>query len=263
MLENSNKKKTNLRKASFYLMTILIVIFVILVVSAAKWKTSLQIEYIEIDGARILPHQLLLSAVNVPMQSLLDTVDLYIIKNRLLKQPYISSVNVNRKYPDGLRIQISERKPIASIWNGQLFYIDTAGILLPVIESEISLDLPIITGISDLKPSAVGTKLSNKEIETAIKILQTSIVIDTSLYVLISEVNMNSGNDIIITTTEPAVSIILGREDYATKLFIFQSFWSNFLKSNDVKKVQHIDLRYRDQVVVKWINDIDNQQKMF
>ena len=258
MLENLNRKKLNLKRAGLYLMAILIIIFFTLVLVAGKWKTSLHVEYIEIDGARILPHHLLLSAVNVPTQSLLDTVDLYIIKRRLLKHPYIQSVNINRSYPDKLRIEVTEREPIASILNDHLLYVDTAGILLPAIESEIPMDLPIITGISDLKPEEIGTKLKNKEIETAVKILQTSIMVDTSLFHFISEVNMNSGQDIIITTTEPAVPIILGRDDYAAKLLIFQSFWTNFVKTNDVNKVQHIDLRYTDQVVVNWINDKNN-----
>lgn len=257
--ENRNSRTPSTKRLGLYLMIPLLAGFIVLCLLAGEWRTSLRVERIEIDGAHILPHDLLLAAVKVPKQSLLDTVDLYHIKRRLQEQPFIRSVTVSRLYPDALRIELTERQPIAFIGTSHLQYIDTAAVLLPAIETAVTLDLPIITGIPDLKNAEVGTRLSNSEVRTAIELLQTALVVDSSLYRFISEVYMNNGQDIVLTTTEPPVSIIVGREDFLKKLLIFQTFWGQFVKSEDVQKVKHFDLRYNDQVVVKLISVNNNQ----
>jgi cell division septal protein FtsQ len=264
MTENANIEirkngKEPTRRIGLFLLIPLMVGFIVLCLLAGEWQTSLRVKRIEIDGAHILPHHLLLAAVNVPTQSLLDTVDLYRIQKRLEEQPFIRTVTVSRSYPDAISIVLTERQPIASIGTSSLLYIDTSAVLLPAIETAVPLDLPIITGIPQLKDSDIGKVQKDSEVRTAIELLQTAIVVDSSLYHFISEVNMNGGQDIEITTTEPPVTIRIGRGDFLKKLFVFQKFWGNFIKSEDVKKVQYFDLRFDDQVVVKW-NSFHNNQ---
>jgi cell division septal protein FtsQ len=257
--ESKNNKTHPTKRLGLYLMIPLLVGFIVLYLLAGEWQTSLRVDRIEIDGAHILPHHLLLAAVKVPTQSLLDTVDLYLIQKRLEKQPFIRTVSVSRLYPDALRIELTERQPIASIGSSRLQYIDTAAVLLPAIETAVTLDLPLITGISGLENAEEGTTLTNSEVRTAIDLLQTALKVDSSLYRFISEVDMNNGQDIELTTTEPPILIIIGREDFPKKLLIFQTFWGQFVKSNDVQNVQYFDLRFDDQVVVKWISENNNQ----
>lgn len=258
-IENRNNRKQPARRLGLYLMIPLLVGFIVFCLLAGEWKTSLNVKRIEIDGAQILPHHLLLTAVNVPLQSLLDTVDLYHIQKRLEAQPFIRTVTVSRSYPDALRIELTEREPIASIGTANFQYVDSAAMLLPAIETAFPLDLPIITGIPDLDGAEVGKVLENSEVRNAIELLQTAIKVDSSLYRFISEVNMNNGQDIKITTTDPPVLIHVGRGNYLKKLFIFQTFWGQFIKTEDVKKVEYFDLKFDDQVVVKW-NSSNNSQ---
>lgn len=257
--ESRNNKTHPPRRLGLYLMIPLLVGFFILCLLAGEWRTSLRVERIEIDGAHILPHHLLLTAVKVPTQSLLDTVDLYHIQKRLEEQPFIRSVRVNRSYPDAIHIEITEREPIACIGIPGLHYLDTAAVLLPAIETAVPLDLPFISGIPGLKDAKTGKVLRNEEVRAAIDLLQTAIEVDSSLYYFISEVNMENGGDIELITTDPTVSIIVGRENILKKLLVFQTFWGQFVKSEDVQKVKHFDLRFDDRVVVKWNSDNNNQ----
>jgi cell division protein FtsQ len=264
MIENShseNKKdvKTQTRRLGLFLLIPLLVGFAAICLLASEWQTSLRVKRIEIDGAHILPHHLLLEAVNVPTQSLLDTVDLYRIQKRLEEQPFVKTATVSRSYPDAIYITITEREPIASIGTTSLLYIDTAAVLLPAIETAVPLDLPIISGVPEVKATEIGKVIKNSEVQTAIELLNTAIKVDSSLYHFISEVDMKGGQDIEITTTEPPVNILVGRGDFLKKLFIFQKFWSQFIKSENVQNVQYFDLRFDDQVVVKWNSSNNNQ----
>jgi len=257
--ENRNNRTHPPKRLGLYLMIPLIMGFFVICVLAGEWRTSLRVENIEIDGAHILPHHLLLAAVKVPTQSLLDTVDLYYIQKRLEEQPFIRSARVNRSYPDAIRVEITEREPVACIGIPGLHFLDAEAVLLPPVETAVPLDLPFISGIYGLKGAKTGSVLNNDEVHAAIDLLRTAIEVDSSLYHFISEVNMQNGGDIQLTTTDPAVSIIVGREDIMKKLLVFQAFWGQFVKSEDVQKVQHFDLRFDDRVIVKWNSDHNKQ----
>ena len=78
---------------------------------------------------------------------------------------------------------------------------------------------------------------------------------------MISEINMNSGSDIILYSSDVGVPIILGRGDVTRKLLMLENFWNDFVATNDVEKLRYIDLRFEDQVVVKWLHQPDHQTK--
>jgi len=248
------QRKTVKRWGIFLMIPLVIGVFVITTYSW-KWRSTLTVQRFVIDGYRVLPVKQISSLMNVPLKSPMYDLNVYDVRERILQQPFVKSVCVNRIFPDAIHVQISERDPIAIINTGQLRYIDQDGFLLPQIETAVKLDLPIISRIVGLENAQVGEIISNTELTEAIGLLQTAQKIDTAIYHSISEVNMNNGKDIILYSTEVGVPILVGREDYGKKLILFQTFWSNFVKSQNAEKLQYIDLRFKEQVVVKWKPD--------
>ena len=45
------------------------------------------------------------------------------------------------------------------------------------------------------------------------------------------------------------------------KLLMFETFWTNFVNSGDAQKLKYIDLRFDDQVVVRWLQPSESQSK--
>ncbi|RYE03965.1 MAG: FtsQ-type POTRA domain-containing protein [Sphingomonadales bacterium] len=74
-------------------------------------------------------------------------VDLELIRERLLKYPWIEDARVSRRLPNKLVIDIVEREP-AAIWqnHGQLMLIDAKGVALEPVKREAMPDLPLIIG---------------------------------------------------------------------------------------------------------------------
>jgi len=68
---------------------------------------------------------------------------------------------------------------------------------------------------------------------------------------------MNHGGDITLFSVDAGAPIILGRGGVAKKLYLLQSFWSNVVRTRGVEELQSIDLRYDDQVVVRWVQQAD------
>jgi len=236
--------------------------FVTLAIFTAGWKDSLKIRKYDIAGLRIVSKQAMtaIAKAGVAKDAAMYATDIASIQENISAQPFVKSATVTRQMPDVLRIQVVERDPLASLNTGhQMFYVDPDGVLLPYVQSTMKLDLPVISGITGIDHVQTGEVASSNEVYLAIAVLKTAQAIDSSMYRFISEVNMNGGGDMILYSVDVGVPIILGRNDIAKKLITLQSFWATIMKSQDPKKLRSVDLRFDEQVVVKW----DQQTERF
>jgi cell division septal protein FtsQ len=254
-VEIKSAPQKKVKRWGYVLLIPLLMCVIALSVISSRWRESLKVQHLDISGARIVPSEHVKGLMKVPLQSLLDTIDLYAVRERILRQPFIRSAKVTVVYPDGIQIQVGEREPIASLNTGQLRYVDREAFLLPTIESFVKLDLPIISGVDSLKQKKVGETIQNEELTQAIELLETAQSVDSALYHSISEINMSGGKDIFLFLTDVGVQVIVGREEFRRKLIMLQAFWSNFVKSQDISRLQCVDLRFADQVVVRWKTD--------
>lgn len=259
--ENVPVKKTSSKRLGLLLMIPLVTGFIVMFVFSVEWKNSLKVRNVVVDGTRCVSKEEIIALAKVPISGQLYKTDLYEIQHRVMVQPFIKSVKVNREFPDGISIDVEERLPIASINTGQLHYVDVEGVLLSNIQTQQRFDLPVISGIDGMKSVQPGTVISNKELFAAINVFQTALEIDSAVYHMISEVNMNHGGDILLYSSDVGAPIILGREGVSKKLLMLQNFWSNFIAAGDAEKLKYIDLRYEDQVVVKWNKPPESQSK--
>ena len=251
-IEGNTIQRKKIKRWGIFLLIPLIIGVIVLCVLAQEWKRSLKIQRVVVEGSRIISAQQIFALANVPLKSPMFQINVFEVRKQILQQPFVKSVQVNRHLPDALHIQIEERNPIASVNNGQLRYIDKEAYLLPQIESAIKLDVPIINGVDGIQQAKVGEVISNNELSEAIELLVTAASIDSTMYHFISEINMNNGKDILLYSTDVGVPIIVGRGDFGKKLLTLHTFWNNFVKSQNTEKLQYVDLRFGDQVVVKW-----------
>jgi cell division protein FtsQ len=238
-----------------WLMVPLVAGLVLLVVFASEWRESLTVQRVVVEGSRVLSAGQVYAIASIPLKTPLYALDLLSVRQRVLAQPFIQSVSFHRQFPGVLRIRVTERTPIASLNNGQMRFVDPHGVLLPFVPSAVKLDLPMISGIDGIGKALPGDRLANSEVKTAIEVLQTAQEVDSSMFHFISEINMNNGKDIMLYSTDLGVPINLGRGEIAKKLLMLQSFWNGFAKTGSPEKLQSIDLRYEDQVVVRWQNE--------
>src|ERR1051326_5117754 len=220
-----------------------------------EWKESLQIQRIVVEGARNVSAQEIFALAKLPASAPMFGVDLYGVEQRILGHAFVKSAAIERQYPDALRISIVERVPIASVNAGKMWYVDRVGVFMPHGQA-MKLDLPVIAGLEVVDRVQAGSKLSSNDLPQAIDLLKTAQSIDSSVYHFISEVNMKGGGNITLFSSEAGIPILIGRGDIARKLVLLQTFWSNFVKAENTEKLQYIDLRFDDQIVVKW-----NQQE--
>ncbi|MGD0035814.1 MAG: FtsQ-type POTRA domain-containing protein [Bacteroidota bacterium] len=230
----------------------LIAIAICLVFSANAWKSSLRIKQIKIDGNRIVGENEIIQLTQIQMNALLYKVDLTAIQRNVMSHHYIKDAVVERNLPNSIHIQVEERVPIAIVNRPETMYLDKSGMVLPRSISHRLFDLPMISGISESEPLALGSIIKQPDVIEALQLLATMKTVNRPMYHNVSEVQVRNGGDIVIYSTEGGVPIIFGRGEIPSKLVRLETFWNNVVRTRGTQLLQYIDLRYQDQIVARW-----------
>ena len=239
------------RSLKFGSITLLVVV-VGLIVSANLWKTSLRVQRVTVEGNRIVETAEIMQLVRIQKNTQLQDIDLTAVRKDILSHHFIKDAVVERDLPATLKITITERLPLAIVNSAEILYLDEDGVVLPHSISKQLFDLPVLSGISPEIALAPGGTINNPDVHEALQILATSKLVSKELYHLISEVRLRSGGDIVLYAAEWGVPIIFGRGDIANKLVRLEAFWNDIVREKGSQRLQYVDLRFDDQVVVRW-----------
>ena len=231
---------------------VLISIALCLVFGANAWKSSLRIQQIHIDGNRIVSANEILQLTQIPMNTFLYKVDLTAIQRNVMSHHYIKDAVVERSLPCSIHIQVVERVPIAIVNRLETLYLDESGVVLPRSISHKLFDLPMISGVSTNEPIALGSRIKEPDVIEALQLLATMKIVNRPMYHNISEVQLRNGGDIVVYSTEGGVPIIFGRDEIPGQIVRLETFWNNVVHTRGTQLLQYIDLRYHDQIVVRW-----------
>jgi cell division protein FtsQ len=107
----------------------------------------LPIKHVVFTGNKHLTDDELMVLVGVHLNDSLITVSNKKVSQRLLKSPWIRSINVRKQFPDTLSMVIDEAVPFALLdMNSHLFLMDEKGKLLEELKGDSIPFLPVITG---------------------------------------------------------------------------------------------------------------------
>jgi cell division protein FtsQ len=231
---------------------VLIAIAICLVFGANAWKSSLKIKQINIEGNRIVGVNEILQLTQLQMNTLLYKADLTAIQRNVMSHHYIKDAVVERNLPNSIHIQVVERVPIAIVNRPETMYLDENGVVLPRSISHRLFDLPMISGISDNEPLALGSIIKQPDVIEALHLLASMKIVNRPMYHNISEVQVRNGGDIVAYSAEGGVPIIFGRDEMPSKLVRLETFWNNVVHTRGTRSLQYVDLRYQDQIVARW-----------
>ena len=230
----------------------LLVLAIGLVISANLWKSNLKAKRVIIEGNRIVETAELIQLIKVQKNAQLQDIDLMAVRRDILSHHFIKDAVVERDLPATLKVTVKERVPLAIINSAEILYLDEDGVILPHSISKQLFDLPVLTGMTENIQLTPGTMIKNDDVQEALRILATSKLVNKELYYLISEVRLRNGGDIVLYAAEWGVPIIFGRGEIASKLVRLEAFWNDVVRERGSNNLQYVDLRFDDQVVVRW-----------
>lgn len=254
-------KKQKKRKG-IKLLVVYLIIIALLSLAAYGYKilnvylqdnlAKFELEDIHISGNKILSDKEVLTTLGFkPGEQLLEIRAVDVV-NKLKEDPYVRAVNAVYSLPSTLRITIVEREPVAFIYGKGLNMIDKESFLLPVPDKNIRWNLPVITGIKQ-KLGLQGTETISENAKLAVEIARYVGALEMPLREMVSEISFNKQDHIELGLSGSSGVIKIDYENYQEQLFIASKYLKDYLDFNRLDKLEYMDVRFADQIIVKEI----------
>jgi cell division protein FtsQ len=207
-------------------------------------------EQIEVSGNKIVGRDAVLQQFIHDRNRSVLQIPLDERRAELQKIPWVESATVQRVLPNRLRIELTERTPVAFSRNGnELSLIDVYGVLLDRPEAE-DLHFPIVSGVSADVPDDQREKRMQlyQEFIKGLELVRSGSSED------ISEVDLSDSKDLRVvmtglsrTASSLAITIHFGAADFKEKYRKLVENFSEWQAKNGC--FRSIDLRYKYPVI--------------
>ena len=217
----------------------------------APQMSLLKPEQIELTGNHIVRREAVLQQFVRDRNRSVLLMPLDARRNQLEQLPWVESASVQRILPNSIRVELTERTPIAFLRNGSdLALIDAHGVILARPAGE-DLQFPIVTGLSD----AVPRDERQRRMQTYQEFLREIELVRGGSSDHVSEVDLSNPRDLRAVMTglsSPAdpqtVTIHFGSDDFTDKYRMLVDNFSQWQANTG--RVQSVDLQYSRQVVI-------------
>ena len=199
-----------------------------------------KIEKISIIGNEYIPNQKIINVIEYNLEESIFDFNVKDAKRNIEKNPFINSVQIHLELPNELKIQITERKPIALIINNnQKQFIDYEDNFLPVDNRSINhFPVPVLN-IEDIS-------INKNQSVSIIKYLYKDY---NKMYHNISEIS--ESHSTITLTTDTRTKIFVNPKMVINNLNKLKKFEESIDLIKKINDYRYIDLKFNNQIVVK------------
>ena len=225
---------------------LLIIIFIsIIAVFSFLSSPFFSVHNFLVSGNKIMNKNELINMLNSFREHNIWMIDSDQVRKRILNNKYIKKVKVNKKYPDTIKLNIEERRPLGKINNnGHYLVFDQSGYILEEGSLKSRAEVPLITKVGY---SFSGNKISFSPIFK--KVVQALASIQQSKITKIKSISKENKGEINLYLKSD-INVYLGEsDDLPRKVEILSAIIDRIKKQNlDVK---YIDLKLVDKPVIK------------
>ena len=172
-------------------------------------------------------------------------------RTALEELPWVETASVQRILPNHVRVELTERTPIAFLRNGtELALIDAHGVILDRPRGE-HLQFPIVTGLSESMPRDER----GRRMQTYQEFVKDVDLVRAGSSDRVSEIDLANPKDLRVVMTGVAspndpqsVTIQFGQSDFAGKYRMVVENFAQWQAGNG--RVRSIDLQYSRQVIL-------------
>jgi cell division septal protein FtsQ len=173
------------------------------------------------------------------------------IAQDLMSLAYIKGVSIKDRPPRKLSITIEERRPIAFVYGLGLNLIDEDGFLMPIPNTDIIWDLPLIKGIKQ-SIGKLGEETTAPSVHNALKLITYLEQENPLLLDFISEISMENNNYVELHLIKGGTKIRINTDSFRKELFVLKNYLINYADWNQLHSIEYIDLRFQNQLVIKY-----------
>ncbi len=201
----------------------------------------LRVSRLEVRGHHFLSEGEVRELIGPAVGENILTLDIEALKGRLRGSPWVADATVTRQLPDGLRVEIRERVPLALAELDRLYLMDAEGGLIDIYGPRTgTFDLPIVRGL-----------LGVEEASRADRARRAGVLLAdlAELGGEVSEVYVLPSGDLQVVLRGAGEVLLFGDPPYRQRLVTFLSLRKDLAER--VPDAEHFDLRYRGRIYAK------------
>lgn len=204
---------------------------------------------ITVEGVSRLSEKAILEAAELDPGDNILSVNLAVVRKRLVAEPWIKSADIRRELPSRLIIRIDEHKPLAVLDVGRCFLIDTAGEIFKEADPSEMSDIPIIAGIDyvDWKcPENPETK-----IYSAVMAVLETLEMYRNVFPgqAVEEVHVDREMGLTLRARGPVATIHLGYGQYPRKVRRVGRIFTHLQINDSIAGIKSLDAHNPDRIV--------------
>lgn len=240
--------KQNSNKSLVPWITTILMVTGLAVLAAFYWSHNVTVQELKLNEVVFTEYEEIKAAAAVPEGVKPDSLDLDEVAERVEKLDYVKSA-VPYVEPNGtLRLNITERNPVALLVNGKdRVYVDADGVRLPILDDK-TRDVPLLYGYS-----AASSDTLTGESFYQVKEFLVQAKANGFGWTTISEVAYDRTEGVVALSHENGVKLLFGHNNFDIKLENWKAFYTEIVRTKGIQAMQQVDLRFKDQVVTREI----------
>lgn len=206
-------------------------------------------ETITVEGNQILSEEEIIKETLVKPGDNILSVNLSMVRKRLLANTWIAEAEVVRKIPSGIIVRIKEHKPLAVLDLGKEFLLNDQGEIFKEKTTTDMENLPLVKGLkfSDLSLSGAIISPSFNAVMTVLKLgREPESILPNSSITLI-----NVDRDIGLTVFAFDKTIKLGYNNYPDKYEKLEKVFYHVKNGQDFSDFETVDLNNLSRIVIR------------
>jgi cell division protein FtsQ len=216
----------------------------------APQMVLLKPDQIELTGNHIVSREAVVQQFAHDRNRSVLRIPLDLRRSELEQLPWVESASVQRVLPNRLRVELTERTPIAFLRNrNEIALIDAHGVILDRPEGE-DLNFPIVTGLSEDLPR----EQREKRMQSYQEFIKEIDVVRAGSSKNVSEIDLSDPRDLRVVMTglvresdSQAVTVHFGNGDFLGK---YRKLLDNFSHwQADMGCLQSVDLQFKRPVL--------------
>lgn len=178
------------------------------------------------------------------------SLNLFVVRKRLLADPWIAEAEVSRELPDSIQIRIKERRPLAILDLGRKFLLDEKGEIFKELKEEPLTALPLVSGLEFTDLHLAG-KDGSPVFDAVLEVLHLSRRPDSALPIeAIRRIDVDRQLGLTIHAFSRRKVIKIGFSDYQVKYDRLRSVMRFVNRDGRLADFSTIDLNQEGRVVV-------------
>ena len=178
---------------------------------------------IRFEGCKNVKPQELMNLAHLQPGYNILALNLQEISQKIITNPWVKDVRIERNFPHQLIIDVTERIPVALASQEALFLVDREGNLFKKVERQDNIDMPVVTGLSLSEPST-------QRVKKILDFLETAEHMGVFPLRTVSEVHVDGDCGIVLYTLTENIPIQMDLKNYSEKLALLRSIKEDLAK---------------------------------